>query len=99
MNVSVTPNELAGEATDSLSQPPEASHGPLQIHLSLVQRLARAKARLDRLEQDRASRDHSALETARVEFALASRALADELVARGLHNLENTRMSGAGLPA
>ncbi|WP_136069156.1 hypothetical protein [Modicisalibacter radicis] len=52
---------------------------------ALAGRLARAKANLDRLERDVASKDHSALAAARVEFALASRALADEFIAQGLH--------------
>jgi|GEM_PF-1913443 hypothetical protein len=65
----------------------EASDAPpafLEIDTSLGRRLARAKARLDRLERDLVTRDHNALATARVEFALASRAMADHLLARGL---------------
>lgn len=64
----------------------EASYAPpvfLEIDALLGQRLARAKARLDRLERDLVTRDYSALATARVEFALASRAMADHLMACG----------------
>ncbi|MBZ9557885.1 MULTISPECIES: hypothetical protein [unclassified Modicisalibacter] len=55
------------------------------VATTLARRLACAKLRLDRLERDFASKDESALAAARVEFALASRALADALVAQGLH--------------
>ncbi|MDN3523604.1 hypothetical protein [Halomonas ramblicola] len=51
---------------------------------SLARRLARAKARLDRLERDTGSRDLAALGAARIEFTQASRAVADDLIARGL---------------
>lgn len=73
--------------TEFMEQWLEASDAPavfLEIDALLGQRLARAKARLDRLERDLVTRDYSALATARVEFALASRAMADHLVARGL---------------
>ena len=52
----------------------------LTIDASLVRRLATAKARLDRLEQQPRSRDDTALAAARIEFSLASRALADALI-------------------
>lgn len=63
----------------------DAANGDRAIDMTLAGRLARAKANLDRLERDAASKDLSALAAARVEFALASRALADELIAKGLH--------------
>lgn len=52
-----------------------------QTRAALCKRLVLAKMKLDRLKQDGASRDLSALSAARVEFALASRALADVMVA------------------
>lgn len=55
---------------------------------ALGQRLARAKARLDRIRQDSGSRDLSELDAARVEFAMAAQALADDLIARGLGTVE-----------
>ncbi|RDB41727.1 hypothetical protein DU490_16935 [Halomonas sp. DQ26W] len=58
---------------------------PMPTH-SLKQRLAQAKIQLDSLELDGGSKDLSALSAARVEFALAARALADELIARGHHS-------------
>ena len=73
---------------DLVEQPlpmPELPQVCIGLEASLARRLAEAKARLDRLEHEIDSRDLSALATARVEFALASRALADELIARGLH--------------
>lgn len=51
----------------------------------LEHRLVKAKMQLDGLELDGSSKDLSALSAARVEFALAARALADELIARGQH--------------
>ncbi|SFH51506.1 hypothetical protein [Modicisalibacter xianhensis] len=72
------------ESLDDAYAPPALQ--AIQVNVifdpSLVRRLAYAKLRLDRLEQDRASRDLSALMSARVEFALASRALADHLIAQ-----------------
>lgn len=77
--------ELPNDA--AMSPPPlgDAANGACASETALAGRLARAKANLDRLERDVASKDHSALAAARVEFALASRALADELISRGLH--------------
>lgn len=49
---------------------------------SLCKRLVIAKAQLDRLERDGSSKDLSALSAARIEFALASRALADALISQ-----------------
>ncbi|MCE8033189.1 MAG: hypothetical protein LPK20_13810 [Halomonas sp.] len=49
---------------------------------ALCKRLVMAKTQLDRLERDTTSKDLSALSAARVEFALASRALADALIAQ-----------------
>lgn len=49
---------------------------------ALCKRLVLAKIQLDRLEQDGTCKDLSALSAARVEFALASRALADALIAQ-----------------
>jgi len=77
----ILPNAFA-KPFPSLS---DAANGDCALDMSLAGRLARAKTNLDRLERDAASKDHSALAAARVEFALASRALADELVAQGLH--------------
>ncbi|PMR76425.1 hypothetical protein [Billgrantia endophytica] len=62
---------------------------PLHPDNRLARRLACAKARLDGLERDTASKDQSALAAARVEFSLASRALADALIAQGLHVSES----------
>ncbi|MDW5377169.1 hypothetical protein R6258_09610 [Halomonas sp. HP20-15] len=77
--------ELPNDTAMSPSALGDAANGASAAETALAGRLARAKANLDRLERDVASKDHSALAAARVEFALASRALADELVARGLH--------------
>lgn len=84
---------LASELSDALphelvEQPlttPDLPQVCIGLEVSLARRLAEAKARLDRLEHEVDSRDLSALATARVEFALASRAMADELIVRGLH--------------
>ncbi|PAU76146.1 hypothetical protein [Halomonas salipaludis] len=57
----------------------------LAIDANLVRRLAKAKARLDRLEQQTRSRDDTALAAARIEFSLASRALADALITQDAH--------------
>lgn len=54
----------------------------------LCRRLALAKIRLDRLERDVSSKDQGALSAARIEFALASRALADALIAQGYSQAE-----------
>lgn len=64
---------------------PLADTTQLAIDATLGCRLAKAKVRLDRLEQQPHSRDDSALASARVEFALASRALADALIAQRVH--------------
>ncbi|MCC5883836.1 MAG: hypothetical protein JJU25_14540 [Halomonas sp.] len=48
----------------------------------LCRRLVIAKTHLDRMERDGTCKDLSALSSARVEFALASRALADALIAQ-----------------
>ncbi|WP_282041558.1 hypothetical protein [Halomonas alimentaria] len=76
----LTPSEL-------IDQPLPSPHVPavcLGFDAELARRLALAKARLDRMEHDPDSRDLSALGAARIEFAQASRAVADELLARGL---------------
>ncbi len=89
MEVSEVSCELRTEFMEQLL---EASGSPpvfLEIDALLGQRLARAKARLDRLERDLVTRDYSALATARVEFALASRAMADHLIACGLTEDDN----------
>ncbi|MCG7600775.1 hypothetical protein MHM84_13370 [Halomonas sp. McH1-25] len=79
MDTAVTFASLA----DALVCPTQPSTpANLTLDPALAQRLSNAKLRLDRLEQDRASRDLSALMAARVEFALASRALADHLIAQ-----------------
>lgn len=65
------------------------------LDLALVRRLARAKTRLDRMERDLVSRDLSALMAARVEFMLASRALADHLIAMDFHRDTANDYSGA----
>lgn len=90
MEVSMISRDLTEALVDQ--QLPPADHFPadlfpadIGLDTSLSCRLAQAKARLDRLEHDHRSRDHSALATARVEFALAARALADALIAQGLH--------------
>ncbi|QOR37649.1 hypothetical protein HNO52_03290 [Billgrantia diversa] len=49
---------------------------------ALCKRLVMAKIQLDRLEQDGSCKDLSALSAARIEFALASRSLADALIAQ-----------------
>lgn len=49
---------------------------------ALCKRLVMAKIQLDRLERDGSCKDLSALSAARIEFALASRALADALIAQ-----------------
>lgn len=85
MDVSMISSDLPDALVDQRLTPPDLPPACIGFDTSLSCRLAQAKARLDRLEHDHRSRDHSALATARVEFALAARALADALVARGLH--------------
>ncbi|AMD02253.1 MULTISPECIES: hypothetical protein [Halomonas] len=73
---------------NNLSRASELSpHGPLQ-HDNLEQRLVQAKLVLDDLERNASSKDMGALSAARVEFALAARALADELIAQGKQGRE-----------
>lgn len=76
------------ELVEQLFPMPDLPQACIGLEASLARRLAEAKARLDRLEHEVDSRDLSALAMARVEFALASRAMADELIARGLHALD-----------
>ncbi|PMR72170.1 hypothetical protein CR158_07895 [Halomonas heilongjiangensis] len=76
---------LPDDLVDQLCPMPEAPPGCIGLDAALGRRLATAKARLDRMEREVVSRDLSALAMARVEFALAARALADDLIARGLH--------------
>lgn len=91
MNLSTLACELPDAAPEDLvEQPlpmPDRPPTCIALEASLARRLAEAKARLDRLEQEVESRDLSALAMARVEFALAARAMADGLIARGLHLL------------
>ena len=79
---------LEEELVEQLFPMPDLPQACIGLEASLARRLAEAKARLDRLEHEVDSRDLSALAMARVEFALASRAMADELIARGLHALD-----------
>lgn len=51
---------------------------------ALCKRLVMAKTQLDRLERDGTCKDLSALSAARIEFALASRTLADALITQEL---------------
>ncbi|APX91993.1 hypothetical protein BWR19_02965 [Halomonas sp. 1513] len=67
--------------------PPPADTPQLMIDAGLGYRLANAKANLDRLEQQTHSRDDSALASARIEFALASRALANDLILHHGHGM------------
>ncbi len=74
-------------SAELVDQPVTASEVPdacLVFDTALARRLAQAKALLDRLEHDSDSRDLSALGAARIEFAQASRAVADDLLSRGL---------------
>ena len=74
-------------SAELVDQPVTASEVPdacLVFDTALARRLAQAKALLDRLERDSDSRDLSALGAARIEFAQASRAVADDLLRRGL---------------
>ncbi|HSP59042.1 MAG TPA: hypothetical protein VLO12_12130 [Halomonas sp.] len=84
MELSEVSCELPAEFMEQLLVASDAPAVFLEIDALLGKRLARAKARLDRLERDLVTRDHCALTTARVEFALASRAMADYLMACGL---------------
>ncbi|MGQ4878543.1 hypothetical protein ACOJCM_08220 [Billgrantia sp. LNSP4103-1] len=61
----------------------------------LCRRLALAKIKLDRLERDVGSKDQGALSASRIEFALASRALADALIAQGYAQPEQEWATGA----
>ncbi|EPC03168.1 hypothetical protein L861_22935 [Litchfieldella anticariensis FP35 = DSM 16096] len=74
------PDELVDQPYPMPEVPPTCSC----LGNALLKRLARAKVRLDRMERDNASRDLSELAAARVEFSLASRALADDLITQGL---------------
>lgn len=76
MNMVDMPLELAGE----LELPDEM--GEMATNEALCKRLIMTKTQLDRLERDGTCKDLSALSAARVEFALASRALADALIAQ-----------------
>lgn len=91
MNLPTLACELPDAAPEELvEQPcpmPDLPPACVGLEASLARRLAEAKARLDRLEQEVGSRDLSALAMARVEFALAARAIADGLIARGQHLL------------
>jgi hypothetical protein len=58
---------------------------------ALCRRLVMAKSQLDRLERDGTCKDLSALSAARVEFALASRELADALIAQEMGDELNLR--------
>lgn len=86
MDVRIRLDERAEVLVDQPFPLPEVPPACLGFDSPLARRLARAKDLLDRLERDTASRDHDALGAARVEFALAARALADDLIARGLHS-------------
>ncbi|MGQ4878551.1 hypothetical protein ACOJCM_08260 [Billgrantia sp. LNSP4103-1] len=72
MNMLHEPVELLGEIEE------------VATNAALCKRLVMAKTKLDRLERDGTCKDLSALSAARVEFALASRALADALIAQEL---------------
>ncbi|MBB3190696.1 hypothetical protein [Halomonas cerina] len=86
MDVSIRLSAQPGALVDQLLPLPEVPSACLGFDALLACRLARARINLNRLERDTGSRDHSALAAARVEFALAARALADDLIARGLHS-------------
>lgn len=85
MEVSRMSCALSDDLVDQLFPMPDTPPACIGLDAALGRRLARAKVRLDRVEREVVSRDLSALAMARVEFALAARALADDLVARGLH--------------
>ncbi|AXY41997.1 hypothetical protein ACFFU2_12165 [Halomonas alkalicola] len=78
------PPSLSSELIDQPLADPEVPDACLVFDTALARRLAQAKALLDRLERDSDSRDLSALGAARIEFAQASRAVADDLLSRGL---------------
>lgn len=80
MNAPAMPNEQAVV---------EAEPSGSVLDERLYQRLALAKTKLDRLERDPISKDLSALSAARIEFALAARALADALVVLGYGQAEH----------
>lgn len=69
----------------NLNMASDLSSHELLPYENLERRLVHAKLLLDGLERDAGSKDMGALSAARVEFALAARALADELIARGQH--------------
>ncbi|WP_290788900.1 hypothetical protein [Halomonas sp.] len=75
---------LSSDLIDQTLIDPEVPDACLVFDTVLARRLASAKALLDRLERDTDSRDLSALAAARIEFAQASRAVADNLLSRGL---------------
>lgn len=77
MNMLNTPLELPGPM------------GEVTTNQALCKRLVMTKTRLDRLERDGTCKDLSALSAARVEFALASRALADALIAQEMEDEPN----------
>lgn len=85
MEVSRMSCEPSDDLVEQQFPMPDAPPACTGLDAALERRLARAKARLDRMEREAVSRDLSALAMARVEFALAARALADDLIARGLH--------------
>lgn len=87
MNVLNMPSGLPDELTDQPYPMPEVPPACSCLGNALLKRLARARVRLDRMERDSASKDLSELAAARVEFALASRALADDLIAHGLDTM------------
>ena len=90
MNVSTGSSEPSDTVVEPPAPSPDAPQDRLALDASLGRRLAAAKARLDRLELDAVSKDVSALAKARVEFTLAARALADHLIAHGLHDASNS---------
>lgn len=63
---------MPGDSPNALIEP--------RANEALCKRLVMAKIQLDRLERDASCKDLSALSAARIEFALASRALADALI-------------------
>ncbi|MFQ3786421.1 hypothetical protein [Halomonas sp. A29] len=63
---------MPGASPDEVAEP--------RANEALCKRLVMAKIQLDRLERDGSCKDLSALSAARIEFALASRALADALI-------------------
>lgn len=65
---------MSGDSPDEVKAP--------RANEALCKRLVMAKIQLDRLERDDSCKDLSALSAARIEFALASRSLADALIAQ-----------------